>query len=380
MALVSGAAAQQAPAGTHAGTSPRIPIQTPAPEIAAPSYVLMDFASGRTLAGHGPELQVDPASLTKLMTAYLAFQALREGQISAEDQVLVSEKAWRTPGSRMFIEVDTRVSVENLLQGMIVQSGNDASLALAEHIAGSEEDFVVLMNRQAAALGMSGTRFQNSTGLPAAGHYSTAMDLARLARALIDEFPEHYYRYSQREFTYNEITQHNRNSLLWRDPSVDGMKTGYTRSAGYCQVTSAQRDGLRLISVVLGMANDRLRTSGTQALLEYGFGAFESRRLYAGGQQITTARVRGGEVEDVGLGPAQDLYVTVAHGGHAELSAAMELPDELMAPLPSGAVVGQVRVSLGEQVLASVPLVALQPVNEGGLWQRWSDGLLQWFE
>ena len=267
-----------------------VPIPAP-PQIGASSYMLMDFSSGRIIAESHADERVEPASLTKLMTAYTVFHALRQNQITLEDEVHVSEKAWRTEGSRMFIEVDTTVSVEDLLRGMIIQSGNDASVALAEHVAGTEDAFVGLMNQHAESLGMTGTSFMNTTGLPAEGHYVTARDIAMLSHAIVGEFPEYYGWYSEREFTYNGIRQHNRNSLLWRDESVDGLKTGHTDSAGYCLVTSAERSGMRLISVVTGTASTQAREDGSQALLNYGFRFYETHKLYSGGEEVTTARV-----------------------------------------------------------------------------------------
>jgi D-alanyl-D-alanine carboxypeptidase (penicillin-binding protein 5/6) len=359
---------------------PQLAPVPPPPAIAAPSYLLMDAASGRILASSAPDARVAPASLTKLMTAYVVFEALRDGRIRLDDQVPVSAKAWRMRGSRMFIEVNTTVAVEALLQGLIVQSGNDASVALAEHVAGSVEDFVASMNERAVGLGLRGTQFRNPTGLPARGHYSTASDLARLAQALIAEFPEHYYRYSQREFTFNSITQHNRNSLLWRDPSVDGLKTGYTADAGYCLVGAALRDGLRLIAVVLGSRSDPARDRAAQALIDYGFSHFERRRVFTAGEAVVTARVRQGAALEVALGPAEDLYVTLARGSHRSLETRFEIPDYLQAPVDAGAVQGRAQVLLGAEELAAVPLVVLSQVAQGGLWMRFKDGVEHWLE
>ncbi|MGE4658333.1 MAG: D-alanyl-D-alanine carboxypeptidase family protein, partial [Gammaproteobacteria bacterium] len=325
-----------------------------------------------------PDIRLDPASLTKLMTAYVVFHALDQGQISLEDQVNVSEKAWRTEGSRMFIEVDTRVRLEDLMRGMIIQSGNDASVALAEHVAGAEETFAALMNEHAQILGMRATSYRNSTGLPFPDHYTTARDAAILARAIITEFPDYYGLYSEREFTYNDIRQHNRNSLLWRDTSVDGMKTGYTEDAGYCLVTSAERSGMRLISVVMGMATAETRISGSQALLNYGFRFYETHRLYAEGEEITTARVWGGNQEMAALGLTQDLFVTIPRGSYETLSANIEVQPTLIAPLVDRAAVGQVRVFLDGEGLLDAPLVTLHPVEEGSFWTRLKDELTLW--
>ena len=267
-------------------------MPTPAPPIVgAKSYLVIDATTGHELAALDPDVRLAPASLTKIMTAYVVFQALQQGQIRLEDEVTISEKAWRTPGSRMFVEVGKRVSVQDLLMGMIVQSGNDASVALAEHIAGDEAVFAEMMNQYAERLGMLSTHFANATGLPAEGHVTTARDLAALARAMIAEFPEYYSWYAIREFTFNEITQSNRNKLLWRDSSVDGIKTGHTEEAGYCLVSSAERDGMRVVSVVLGTASEKARADGSQALINYVFRFFETRLLFAAGEEVTNTRV-----------------------------------------------------------------------------------------
>lgn len=355
------------------------PIPSP-PELDAGSYYLMDSASGAVLAESASSEPRDPASLTKLMTAYVVFKALEDGRIHADDEVYVSERAWRTQGSRMFIEVDTRVPVDELLQGMVVQSGNDASVALAEHVAGSVDSFVDLMNQYAERLGMSATHYRNVTGLPAEGHVSSARDSALLAQAIIDEFPQYYRLYSQREFTYNDITQHNRNSLLWRDESVDGLKTGYTKAAGYCLVSSAERDGMRLIAVVMGMPNPNARADGSQALLNWGFRFYETHRLYAGGQPITEARVWKGDPDTVELGPDEDIYVTVPRGQYGALSATMDLETELVAPLEDRESVGKVTVKLEEHDVLDTPLVSLHAVREAGIFTRIADGIMLWFE
>ena len=345
------------------------------PPVAAESFYLVDAASGSVLAHGNARERLPPASLTKLMTAYAVFKALDDGRISLDEEVLVSEKAWRMPGSRMFIEVDTSVRVDDLVRGMIIQSGNDASVALAEHVAGSVDAFVELMNEHAAALGMSDTAYHNPTGLPARDHYSSAHDSAVLARALIDEFPAYYSWYREREFTYNGIKQHNRNALLWRDASVDGLKTGHTNAAGYCLVSSAERSGMRLIAVVMGMQTPRARTEASQALLDYGFENFETHKIYARGEPVSAARVWKGEPQTVTLGLGADLYVTIPRGRYADLAAMMELASELVAPLEEAASVGEVRVSFQGERLAVLPLVALHAVSSGGLWRRFSDEL-----
>ena len=351
-----------------------------APELGARGYLLLDHNSGQTLAARNEHQRLDPASITKLMTAYATFHALRGGQIQLDDQVLVSEKAWRTAGSRMFIEVGTRVSVEDLLQGMIVQSGNDASVALAEYLGGTEQVFAQVMNQYAAELGMLDTQYQNSTGLPAEGHYTSAADIARLATAIIREFPEYYSWYSQKEFTYNEITQRNRNQLLWRDPSVDGMKTGMTDAAGYCLVSSADRNGMRLIAVVLGTKSASARARDSQALLNYGFQFFETRLLYPAGDSVTEARVWKGSHEMTDLGLQNDLYVTIPRGRYGQLEAQVDLPGKLIAPVDRSTRLGTVRVQLDQQTVAEANLFALNAIDEGTLWQVAKDSVLLWFE
>ncbi|MEE9136339.1 MAG: D-alanyl-D-alanine carboxypeptidase family protein [Gammaproteobacteria bacterium] len=356
-------------------------IVTPAPPpLSARGYLLIDQQSGRVLASKAANERLEPASITKLMTAYAVFRALESGQMELSDQVLVSEKAWRTPGSRMFIEVGTRVSVELLLQGMIVQSGNDASVALAEYVASSEGVFADLMNQLAARLGMTETHYVNSTGLPAEDHYTSAADIAKLAQAIITEYPEYYRWYSQKEFSYNDIKQPNRNSLLWRDPSVDGLKTGYTEAAGYCLASSAVRDGMRLIAVVLGNRSEESRARESQTLLNYGFRFFETRLLYPAGGAVTEARVWKGSRELTELGVKDDFYVTVPKGSYDQLEAAVDVPARLMAPLDPSQQLGQIRVVLDEQALASADLYSLTDVEDGNFWQRSRDTVLLWFE
>lgn len=289
-----------------------VPIPVPAPpSVEAKAHILVDFNSGQVLAESNSRERVEPASLTKLMTTYIVFSELQRGNLSLTDQVLVSEKAWRTPGSRSFIEVNTRVSVENLLKGVIVQSGNDATVALAEHVAGSEDAFAELMNNYARALNMNDTHFVNSTGLPDPQHYTSAADMAQLLQAIIRQYPEYYTYYSLREHTYNGITQPNRNRLLWRDPSVDGGKTGHTESAGYCLVTSALREDMRLVSVVLGTRSEEARLQESMKLLNYGFRFFETRLVQRAAEPVASSRIWQGEAEQIQLGIEQDLYVTI---------------------------------------------------------------------
>ena len=356
-----------------------VPIPAP-PQLGVKSYILIDHATGDTIAESNPDEILDPASLTKLMTAYTAFKALDDGQVNLDDEVRVSERAWGTEGSRTFIELGTAVSVEDLLQGMIVQSGNDASVALAEHVAGSEEVFADLMNFYANQLGMESSSFRNSTGLPDPDHYMTARDAATIARAIITEFPEYYMWYSQREFTYNDIEQPNRNLLLWRDESVDGLKTGYTEAAGYCLVTSAERSGMRLVSVVMGSHSAEARANDSQALLNYGFRFFETYRLYSEGDEVTTARVWKGETDTLSLGVAEDYFLTIPKGRYDSLNSDTTLDPELTAPVEAGATLGTVTISMNDEELAVLPLVALAGVEEAGLWKRFKDEISLWFE
>lgn len=356
-------------------------MPAPAPPIiGAKSYLLIDNNTGNELASLKPDTRLAPASLTKLMTAYAVFVALKEGQISLEDQVTVSEKAWRTPGSRMFIEVDTQVSVEELLLGMIVQSGNDASVALAEHVAGTESVFAQMMNQYAVALGMRSSQFQNSTGLPSENHYSTARDLATLAQAIINEFPIYYRWYSVKEYEYNGILQPNRNALLFRDDSVDGMKTGSTDEAGYCLVSSAERDGMRIISVVMGTASAKARIDGSHALLNYGFRFFETRLLYRASEKVADARIWKAQKETTELGVAADLYITVPRGSFDDVESVLHMPAIIEGPVAMGQPLANLEVTLNGDTLINEPLRALEENPAGSLWQRTKDGVQLWFE
>lgn len=366
-ALSSGAFAQE------------MPVPSP-PIIGAKSYLVIDGNSGHEIASLSPDESLAPASLTKLMSAYAIFKALEEEQISLDDQVTVSEKAWRTPGSRMFIEVGTRVTIRDLLMGMIVQSGNDASVALAEHVAGSESVFADVMNRYASALGMNSSNFVNATGLPGENHYSTARDMATLAQAIINEFPDYYEWYSVKEFTYNEITQQNRNALLWRDSSVDGMKTGHTDDAGYCLVSAASRDGMRIVSVVMGTASPKARLDGSQALINYGFRFFETRLLYKAGETVAQARIWKAANEFTALGLPDDLYITVPRGSYDDVSSVLNMPSVLLAPVAQGQPLAELQVSLNGTQLVNEPLRALDGNPSGSIWQRTVDGVMLWFE
>lgn len=352
----------------------------PAPEIAARNFVLMDFQSGQILQAQKPDERVEPASLTKLMTAYLTFTALKQGRLKTTQTLPVSEKAWRTEGSRMFIKLNTQVSVEDLMKGMIVQSGNDACIALAEGIAGSEDAFVTLMNREAARLGMKNTHFMNSTGLPHAQHYSTARDLALLAAAVIRDFPEYYPLYSMKEFRYNNITQPNRNRLLWQDPYVDGMKTGHTESAGYCLVSSAKRGQMRLISVMLGTASDNARTAESQKLLNFGFQFYETYRLYQANQTIVNLPVYKGSANTVRAGFLHDAYITLPRGQYAQAKISLISRQPLLAPLSQGQNVGTLNVLVDAKPVASFPLQALDSVSVAGFFGRMWDSMKLWFK
>jgi len=354
---------------------------TPAPPIiGATSYLLIDSKTGHELAALEPDKSVAPASLTKLMTAYVVFTALREKSIHVEDEITVSEKAWRTPGSRMFIEVGKRVAVQDLLLGMIVQSGNDASVALAEHVAGSESVFAEIMNQYAQKLGMHSSHFVNVTGLPDDDHYSTAHDLSMLARAIIEDFPDYYRWYSVKEFKFNNIKQPNRNNLLWRDESVDGMKTGHTETAGYCLVASAQRDGMRVISVVLGTSSAKARIDGTQALINYGFRFFETHLLYRAGEEIANTRIWKSANEFTPLGVLEDLYVTVPRGAYESLDSILNIPAVLLAPVVQGQPLAELTISLNGDDLLSEPLRALADNPDGSFWQRTRDGVSLLFD
>lgn len=355
------------------------PIIPSAPQLAAKSYVLMDAASGKVLVENAGDERLPPASLTKLMTAYIATLEIQKGKIAESDMVTVSEKAWRTGGSRMFIQVNTQVSVDDLLHGIIIQSGNDASVAMAEYIAGSEEAFADLMNAAAQRLGMTNTNFVNSTGLPHPEHYSSASDMAKLARAIIYEDPAHYGIYAQKEFLWNNIKQPNRNLLLWRDKTVDGLKTGHTEEAGFCLVASAVRDGMRLISVVFGTDSEQARAAETQKLLTYGFRFFETRTFYQQGVELAKSRVWKGQQDQVSAGLAKDLTLTVPRGQLDKLQAGMTLNPELTAPIQQGDVIGKVEVSLNDQVLQSTDLIALHAVEEGGLFRRFWDSIRLFF-
>jgi len=357
--------------------APPIP---PPPIVKARSYLLEDFDSGRIIVDHNMDERIEPASLTKLMTAYIVYSELKDGRIKISDMVTISKKAWRTGGSKMFIEVNSKVSVENLLKGMIIQSGNDASIALAEYAAGSEDAFAALMNQYAERLGMKHTHFVNATGLPDPDHYTTAHDLGILARALIHDYPEHYAWYSQHKFRYNGIEQYNRNKLLWRDPSVDGLKTGHTESAGYCLVASAKQGEMRLISVVLGAKSEDARANESRKLLNYGFRFYETHKLYAAGQTVTSPQIWKGDAKTIPLGLKSDLYVTIPHQQYQNLKASMNISAPIIAPVRKNEPLGNMKVALDGDTVAERPLYALHNVAEGSLSSRLVDEIKLMFQ
>ena len=359
--------------------TPLPPIPDP-PSVDARGYLLIEQSSGQILASKNADEPLEPASLTKLMTAYVLFHELASGKGQLSDMVTVSEKAWRTQGSRMFIEVGKQVSVEDLMQGMIVQSGNDASVALAEHVGGSETTFAAMMNEYASRLGMTKTQFNNATGLPTENHITTATDIGKLARAIIAEFPQYYGWYSQKSFRYNGISQNNRNALLWRLDWVDGLKTGMTDAAGYCLVSSGEQRGMRLVSVIMGSSSSKSRANASQALLGYGFRFYERHQLFEQDTPITKARVWKGEFEQVELGLSKPLSAVVPTGRRELLSAEMDLNDNIMAPVSTSQELGQVRIMLDGEVIAREPLHALRDVPEGGFFSRMLDEIQLWFE
>jgi len=351
-----------------------------APSVDATGYLLIDMHSDRILVENDADQRLEPASLTKIMTAHVVFHELEKGNLKLSDMVSVSEKAWKTEGSRMFIEVNSKVSVEDLLKGLIIQSGNDAAVALAEHIAGSEDAFANLMNKHAAQLGMDSTHFVNSTGLPDPYHYTTPRDIVKVTEASIRDYPEFYKLYAVKEFTYNDIRQHNRNNLLWRDDSVDGVKTGHTEAAGYCLVSSAERDGMRLIAVVMGTESKKARIRESSALLNYGFRFYETHRLYGAGQKLTGTRIWKGERENLSLGLKQDMFVTIPRHQYDKLQARTEIKPIIEAPINKGQTLGEVIIELSGEEITRVPLVALDDMPEGGLWSTMVDSVLLWME
>ncbi len=355
-------------------------IVTPTPpNIAANGYILIDVNSGKVLAAQNPDQKMEPASLTKLMTLYITFEALHEGRIHLTDPVTISEHAWRTGGSRMFAQVGTTPTVEQLIQGIIVQSGNDACVAMAEYIAGTEDSFVNLMNQQAALLHMNNTHYFDSTGMPNPQHYSTPRDLSILARSIILNFPEYYHYFGEKEFTYNNIKQPNRNRLLWRDSSVDGLKTGHTSTAGFCLIASAQRNGSRMLSVLLGAPSDEARAADSESLLTYGFRFFESHKLYNANTPIAQAHVWFGQQNQLNVGVLDNLYVTVTPGQFPNIEVETQIDPKLKAPITKGQVVGNINVTLDGQTISSTPLIALDDVLKANIFARMIDHVSYFF-
>ena len=352
-------------------------VSTPSvPTIDAAAYILQDYHTGKVLAENNADAKLAPASLTKIMTVYVVFTELSNGHLHLEDMVTISEKAWKTSGSRMFVELGNQIKVEDLLKGVIIQSGNDASVALAEHVGGNEETFAEMMNQHAIRLGMANSHFKNSDGLPVEDHYTTARDLAILTTALIKEFPDYYRWFSQKEFTFNKITQQNRNKLLSRDESVDGVKTGFTDDAGYCLVASALREDMRLISVVMGAKSANARANENQTLLNYGFRFYESHRLYQGKTALNEARVWKGASKTISLGLAEDIYVTIPRRQYKDLKAVINVDKKITAPVADGAKLGSVKVTLKDEVVINKDLVALKAVDQGNIFQRLSDSVM----
>jgi D-alanyl-D-alanine carboxypeptidase (penicillin-binding protein 5/6) len=369
-----------APAAAPAASPPSSLTTIPtAPQVDARSYIVVDYRTGKILAAKDAVARAEPASLTKLMTAYIVFQKLAAGALKLDEQVTVSEHAWRSEGSRTFIELGKPVSVQDLILGMIVQSGNDATIALAERIAGTEETFAQLMNANAKRLGMVDTHFENSSGLPSPQHYTTARDLSLLATAIIRDYPQDYKWFSVREFEHNGIKQQNRNGLLEKDPTVDGLKTGHTDAAGYCLVTSSLRDGMRLVSVVMGSSSMKARENASAALLNYGFTFYDTKLAVKGGTVLATARVWKGQSPSVDLGIRDDLYLTLPRGEAEGIKTATEIQPRLIAPLALDANLGTLRVFTGNQTLATLPLHPLKSVPAGGWWRRFIDTIRLWF-
>lgn len=346
------------------------PIIPSPPSLAAKSWLLIDAQTGHIITEYNADQSLPPASLTKMMTTYIASEQIASGNIGYNDMVRISEKAWRKGGSKMYIREGTEVKLEDLLRGIIIQSGNDASIAMAEYIAGSEDAFADLMNQTAFSLGMRNSHFMNATGWPAKNHYTTARDLSLLARALINDHPEDYSIYSEKEFTYNDIRQPNRNSLLWQDDSVDGIKTGHTEEAGYCLVSSAVKDGMRLISVVMGTRSEKDRAAETQKLITYGFRFYETVKSYDASQQLIESEIWKGDNNSIKLGTEEAIWLTIPRGTAGDINAELEVPELLQAPVIQGEKIGTIKLTLNGETLATKPLIALESVDEGGLFKR----------
>jgi D-alanyl-D-alanine carboxypeptidase (penicillin-binding protein 5/6) len=386
-ALVGAAFAMQTPSSPSPSVPrpvlPEVPVPPP-PSIDAKSWVLMDYASGRILASKKPDLRVIPASITKITTDYVVSAEIAAGKVHMNDQVYISKHAWQsggagTDGSTSFLKVGSHVPLKDLLYGMIIQSGNDAAIALAEHVAGSEDAFVSLMNAYAKQLGMTGTHYSNASGYPVADHYTTARDVAVISRALIHDFPEDYAISAMKSFKWNGITQHNRNTLLWSDPSVDGIKTGHTSKAGYCLAASAKRNGQRLIAIVMGATTYSGRTKDAEALLNYGYRFYESHQLYAAGKALATPRLWKGEGDTLPIGLTESAVITIKRGDYKKLKASMDIPDPLIAPFKKGQKIGVLHITLNGKPVLTRPLVALNDAPEGGFFTRLWDTILLWF-
>lgn len=350
------------------------------PILAAKSYILIDAVSGQIIVEHHADEQVPPASLTKMMSAYIADHQLASGNLHFDDQVHISVKAWSMKGSRMFIREGTNVSVEDLLRGVIIQSGNDATVALAEHIAGSEDAFVDLMNQHAARLNMNNSHFMNATGWPAENHYSTARDMATLARSIIQDYPQYYSLYSEKEFTYNNIKQDNRNKLLWRDRTVDGLKTGHTDEAGYCLVSSAKQNNMRLISAVMGTKSANARSSESQKLLTYGFRFFDTLTLYKEEDTLSTINLWMGTQDTLALGINKALSITIPKGQQQYLRTKMNVQENISAPIEKGQILGKITIFLKDTAIIEAPLVAQESISQGGLFKRVWDSIKRFFK
>lgn len=345
------------------------------PKIKAEGYILVDFNSGQVMAEKNADKRMEPASLTKMMSSYVVAYEIENREIDLDDQVLVSKKAWRMKGSRMFIEVGKKIPLLHLLKGMIVQSGNDATIALAEHVAKSEKTFVVMMNNHARRLGMRDTHFQNATGLPGKNHYTTPRDMAKLGNALIRDFPNHYEYYSIKSFLHNKINQKNRNKLLWNNKFVDGIKTGHTKSAGYCLVGSALKDNMRITSVVLGTKSKKARIAESDKLISYGFRFFETHRLYAAFEPLTNVRIWKGDLEQLPIGLSQDLYITIPKGQYKNLAAQMNINAEIIAPAKKGQKFGELNIKLGSTEYARRELISLADVVPATFWRSLLDAI-----
>jgi D-alanyl-D-alanine carboxypeptidase (penicillin-binding protein 5/6) len=384
--LVFAAFAQQTPPrpSVPRPAVPEAPVPPP-PQFDARSWVLMDYASGQILASKDPDARVEPASITKIMTDYVVSAEIGAGKVHMDDQVFISEHAWRgggagTDGSTSFLKLNSKVPLKDLLYGLIIQSGNDAAIALAEHVAGTEPAFAGLMNAYARQLGMTGTHYVNASGYPAENHYTTARDVAILSRALIHDFPDDYAISAIKEFEWNGIKQHNRNTLLWRDPSVDGIKTGHTSGAGYCLAASAKQGDSRMIAIVMGATSEKARADDAQALLNYGFRFYESHKVYVAGKALAQPRLWKGEQDVLPVGLVDDLLVTVKRGDYDKLKASIDLPATLVAPFKKGQQIGTLRLTMDGKPLLTRPVVALADAPPGGFFSRLWDAILLWFQ